>query len=528
MTNHMFTIDREARTLVGLLVPFDEMSRPSITSAESFMFTAASDLTLPADPSVVTLYDYDHNRFEPRGRGVEFTRTAAGIVGTFSIARDENGDALLARAEKAKEAGKPLRLSGEIKGITREGGVATAGTITGASIAEEGAFPSAALFSAETTSHDSHEFVDENGVTWRRVEDSTTTRDDNGTTTTTTTVVESITEADEAEPQEEETALMSATTIVPGQTRTTRPARSLNGMFAAIASRNPDALKEYSDAGELFALAQIQTSGPSGVTISDDVSNRAYLGELWKRAPYNRRFVPLVGQDKLTSWNAYGWQWDDGKEPTMEDYSGNATEVTSGAVDTRQVTVTAQRLAGGHRLDRRYRDFNDQAVIASYLELQTQDYKRKTDKKVLTAVLAAAQTTAPGTVPSGIAKGLAAIVDGALGVIATENSPAYALVDPTLWRDILLTPKDDILAYLETGFGFEQGDAPGFTIRPAATSGKVVVGAREALTYYELDETPIRVDGLVPGNGAEDLAAFGYWATITNNAQAIRSVTPAA
>lgn len=223
-----------------------------------------------------------------------------------------------------------------------------------------------------------------------------------------------------------------------------------------------------------------------------------------------------------------GWRWVEGKRPTVDDYTGNTTEVPSNAVDTEPVDVNAARLAGGHRLDRRYTDFNDQEVVASYLTNQTEDYKRKTDGKALAAVLASATTTAPGTVPSGIAKGLAAIVDGALGVIATENAPSYALVDPTLWRDILLTPKDDILAYLETGFGFEEGKGPGFTIRPAATSGKVIVGAKEALTFYELGETPIRVDGVVPGNGATDVAVFGYWATLTNNAAAIRSVTPTA
>ncbi|WP_336625581.1 MULTISPECIES: phage major capsid protein [unclassified Microbacterium] len=528
MTNHLFAVDTEARTIEGLLIPFNELSRPSIT-AEPVMFTAASALTLPADPSVATLYDNDHDRFEPRGRGVEFTTTTAGVTAKFSVARTPDGDALLARAAKAKEDGKPLRLSAEIKGLIRKGRDAVAGAITGASIATEGAFASAALFSAETSEHDESRYTDEHGVTWQRVRDTATITDDDGTTTTTTTVVESTTtatEADEAEPQEKETALMTATTIVPGQPAPA-PNRSLNGLFSAIARNDDDALRNYSDAGELFALAQVQQSGPTTVTIGDDTAQRGYLGELWKRAPYNRRYVPLMQQETLTSWSMYGWQWDDGKEPTVGDYTGNAAEVPSNAVDTRPVTINASRLAGGHRLDRRFRDFNDQSVIASYLNLQTEDYKRKTDQKAVTAVLAAATVTAPGAVPAGIAKGLAAIVDGALGVIATENSPSYALVDPALWRDILLTPKDDILAYLETGFGFEQGTGPGFTIRPAATSGKVVVAAKEALTFYELGETPIRVDGLVPGNGAEDVAVFGYWATLTNNAAAIRSVTPA-
>ncbi len=532
MTNHLFAVDTEARTIEGLLVPFNELSRPSITT-EPVMFTAASGLTVPTDPTVATLYDNDHDRFEPRGRGVEFATTSAGVTAKFSVARTAEGDALLSRAAKAKADGVPLRLSAEIKGLVRKGREAIAGAITGASIASEGAFASAALFSAETSEHDESRYTDEHGVTWQRVRDTETVTDDDGTTTTTTTVVESTTtdtttaEAPEAEPQEEETALMSATTIVPGQVQQDRPAPSLNGLFSAIARQDPEALREYRGAGELFALAQVQHSGPTTVTIGADTQQSGYLGELWTRAPFNRRIVPLLQTAALTSWNMKGWRWVAGKTPTVSDYNGNAEEVPSNPVDTEPVDVNASRLAGGHRLDRRYTDFNDQEVVASYLVNQTEDYKRKTDGKALTAVLAAATTTAPGAVPAGISKGLAAIVDGALGVIATENAPSYALVDPALWRDILLTPKDDILAYLETGFGFEQGTGPGFTIRPAATSGKVIVGAKEALTFYELGETPIRVDGIVPGNGATDVAVFGYWATLANNAAAIRSVTPA-
>jgi hypothetical protein len=530
MTNAAFSYDPSTRTLRGILLPFGELSRPSLTTAEPVMFSADA-VDLPRDPSVVTL-NRNHNRYDPVGRATFLEKRAEGVYAEFTIADTAEGDAYL-----TDERHTLRKLSAEVAGLVREGMHAVRSRLTGAALTPAGAFPSAGLFSAiETTEHHDDTYTDAEGVTWRRVEDTARTTEGD-TTTTTTTVVESIdtpdtpdTEADEADDTEtdnEEFALMPASNIVPGASPAAPAAPTLNGLFAAIARNDPSALEPYREAGNLFALATLQQSGPSGVTIGADTQRTGYLGELWTRAPFNRRIVPLLQQMALTSWNMKGWRWVEGKTPEVADYAGNTAEVPTNALDTEPVEINAARLAGGHRIDRKFSDFNDQEVIASYLLHQTEDYKRKTDGKALAAILAAATTTAPGAVPAGVAKGLAAIVDAALGVIATENSPSYALVDPTLWRDILLTPKDDILAYLETGFGFEQGTGPGFTIRPAATGGKVIVGAKEALTFYELGETPIRVEGVVPGNGANDVAVFGYWATLTNNAAAIRSVTPA-
>lgn len=530
MTTADFSYDPETRTLRGILLPFGEMSRPSVSGAEPVMFSADA-IDLPRDPSVVTLNRH-HNRFDPVGRATVLEKRAEGVYAEFAIADTPEGDAYLTTERRTLR-----KLSAELADIARDGVRAIRSRLTGAALVAAPAFASAGLFAADTTEHHTDRYTDPDGVTWQRVEDTDRHTDDDGTTTTTTTVVESVTtdpapattpdaaEAEDTDPDKEETALMG--NIVPGGTpAATAPRPTLDGLFAAIARNDPSQLAPYRHAGELFALATVQHSGPGEVTISDDTAQTSYLGELWGRAPYQRHIVPLLQQAQLTSWNMRGWRWVDGKTPQVDDYEGNTKQVPSNELDTEPVDVNAARLAGGHRIDRRFRDFNDQAVIESYLTHQTEDYKRKTDRKALAAILAAASPTPLGTVPSSVAVGLAAVVDAALGVIETENTPAYALVSPELWRDILLTPKDDILAYLETGFGFEQGTGPGFTLRPAAVgAGSVVVGAREALTFYELGETPIRVEGVVPGNGAEDVAVFGYWATLTNNAAAIRKVS---
>ncbi|WP_294947676.1 hypothetical protein [uncultured Microbacterium sp.] len=491
MTGQDFAVDTEARTLTGVLLPYDEVSRLSVSGAEPIKYTPDT-ISLPRDPSSVTVND-EHNKYAPLARAtvLEHRPDLGGVYAEFTVFNTEEGDAYLANPNR------PRKLSPEIAGIVRRGVEGLAGKITGAAFTKEGAWAGAHLFAIGDITDQPADPADP-------------------------------TDTDQpAEGDHQEEPDMTAT-IVPDQQQAQQIAAtpSLNGLFAALQRRDPDMLAPYSAAGESFALATVQQSGPSAVTIGADVQETGYLGELWLRRPYARRFVPLVQSVGLTNYVMQGWRWV--TEPVIADYSGNTAEVPSAPVDTEPVTVTAQRLAGAHRIDRRFEDFNDQSVISSFLDKQTESYARVSDGKCLAAIVAAAQTTAPGAVPTGVAKGLAAIVDGALGVINTENRPSFAIVSPELWRDIVLMKENDKLAFLNAGFGLEEGDAESFKIVPGAVgTGKVVVGAREAFQFYELPGVPIRVQGAQPGNGASDLAVFGYWATLATNQAAIRIVTTA-
>ncbi|RBO72772.1 hypothetical protein [Microbacterium sp. H6] len=553
MTDHGdFSYDPATRILRGILLPFGERSRTSVSGAEPIEF-GADNIDLPRDASVVGLNRH-HNRHDPVGRATFLEKRAEGVYSEFRIADTDEGDAYI--RDNLDAFGKPKpgalrKLSAEVTDMVRDGARAVRARLTGAALVTEGAFASAALFAADDTvtvhgydmpaeseSSSSWSQTNSDGTGEESTTSTTEEAEDLGdgkkritrTTTTVTTITEEP-EADEkaeGEDTDKEEALMG--NIVPGDGITITPSPTLDGMFAALARNNPDDLAPYAGAGDLFAIANIQHSGPSGATIGQDTQQTGYLGELWDKLPYQQRFIPLVTQETLTNYAMQGWRWVEGKSPEVGDYAGNVTDVPSNTVDTEPVTVNASRLAGGHALDRRFTDFNDQAVVASYVTHQADDYKRKADAKCLAAIMSAATATAPGSVPAGIAKGLAAIVDGALDVIGSENRPAYSLVSPELWRDIVLTPKDDVLAFLNAGFGLEEGDMAGFKIMPAPVgAGKVIVGAKEAVTFWQLGgEAPIRVDGVRPGQGATEIAVFGYYASLANNAKAVRSVTVAA
>ncbi|QCQ16991.1 phage major capsid protein [Microbacterium sp. RG1] len=494
MTGHDFAVDADARTLRGILLPYGEVSRLSASGAEPLRY-GPGVVTLPRDPSVVTL-NLEHGKYDPLGRAtvLEHRPAEGGVYAEFTIAATDEGDAYLADPNRVR------KLSPEIAGIVRRGVEGLAGRLTGAAVTREGAWAGAHLFA---------------------LGDITDEDEDEPQTTQPAPNETPASPATEPAPQEE-----PMPTIVPDTERTVEVAVTLDGLFSAIQRNDPDMLRPYASAGESFALAQVQQSGPTTVTIGADTQETGYLGELWQRRPYARRFVPLVQSVALTNYVMQGWRWV--TEPVVADYSGNATEVPSAAVDTEPVPITAQRLASGHRLDRRFEDFNDQSVISSFLDKQTESYARATDTKCLAAMVAAAQTTTPGTVPTGVAKGLAAIVDGALGVVNTENRPSFAVVSPELWRDIVLMKDDDKLGFLNAGFGLEDGDLDGFKIVPGNVgTGKVLVGAREAFQFFELPGVPIRVSGIQPGNGATDIALFGYWASLATNAGALRIVTTA-
>ena len=523
--------DPTTRTISGLLLPFGELSAPNLSKNEPIMF-ASGTVTLPTDPSVVTLNE-EHSQFAPRGRGVAFAEKPEGIVATFSVARTPEGDALLTAASHPDPAQRP-RLSAELTKIIRRGASAVSAILTGAAITHKGAFASAGLFSAI----DAIEAVD-------HLEDVTAPKGeaaDDLAEKVTAAVLEALAKdkpadtpnpTDSPDPAKDETMTASAPQGIPAPGAQTADKTTAQGLFAAIAharnTRDFSGLDEYVGGGDgLFAISSVQHSGPTTLTIGADVQEPAYIGQLWTRRAYQRRFWDLWNTAALTSFKVNGWRWEEGKEPAVAAYAGNNAEVPSNAVDTVPVSADARRIAGGHRIDRRFTDFSDQGFWEAYFSAMTESYARVSDLDALAGAVAASTAVVPGAVPSGVAKGLAAIVDGALSIIGTENTPTSAVVSPELWRDIVLTGRDEVLGYLSASFGLEEGSTAGFRIIPGPVgAGKVLVSAKEARTMYELPGSPIRVEGLVPSNGAIDPALYGYLADITHNAKALALVTVA-
>lgn len=512
MTDTALFADLATRTVRGLLLPFNELSRRSITT-DPVMFEKGG-VQLPRDPEIVTLNE-GHSQFAPVGRALELTETDTGIEAAFKVANTPEGDDLLLRASDTDEAKRP-RLSAEVASLVRRGQKATA-RLTGAAVVPMGAFASAGLFElADGEEEAVMEAVDE-VVTATEADPALVQQ-------ITDAVIERLNETS-ADPGEENTNqggafAMGNATIPAGVVAPTTPKLTATGLFSAIASRDYDAMQTYSrpDNVAAFTIENIQHSGPSAVTIGGDTQDVGYLGEIWSGNPYQRKFWPLFSQQSLTSYKATGWKWDPANSPEVAAYAGNTAEINSNAIDTLAVTVDALRIAGGNRIDRRYLDFNDQEVIASYFRKLAEHYARVTDAAALAAAVtgAGADLSVSGkTYPYNSPVAIAAIVDGALQVLTEEATPSFAVVSPELWRDIALVGQQDVLGYLQAGFGLESGSVDGFKILPGAVgTGKVLVGAREGLQVFEMAGSPIRVDAVAVHNGAIDGALYGYYATL--------------
>lgn len=260
-------------------------------------------------------------------------------------------------------------------------------------------------------------------------------------------------------------------------------------------------------------------------TANEWVQNTQYAGELWSGVQYRRRIVPLMSTLGLTSYKVSGWRW--ATKPVVATWAGDKTAVPSNAAVTEAVETEAERLAGAHDIDRKFRDFGDTGFFESYYRAMTESYARLSD------AAAAAALEAGATAVVGAEAGLVpAIVAGALAMI-DEAVPSFAIVGTDLLAAAFELTEAEMPALLELeldlGGAPVEGSAGGGTTRlrvvpHSELNGQTLVGARGAATFYELDPTPIRVEAVDMVSGGVDAGVFGYFATIINDADALQLV----
>lgn len=541
ITGRVLAASREDRTLSGLLLPFGEEGRTNVGRITA----ARGAVELPDDPGMVKL-DIEHDLTRPVGKAVSIDETDGGLVATFVVARTRSGDDILEEAAEGLRSG----LSVEVDDPIIRAGELVGGRLTGAAVCVSPAFPSAQLVASdmgETTSTvidsktvGTSEFGEvvrtehiETVTEYRPAQEPDAPAGEDDAEATEADPVEAsegdaISEASDAtgaDEQKEET--VSETTL-------TAAAVPVGSMVAPKAQEGVLSIRQvaqklaaaFTDGGEKRMLAAL--SDITGNANTTQVSQ--WVGELWSGKAYQRRFVPLFNQAPLTSYKVRGWRWT--AKPEVATYAGDKAAVTSNAAATESVEITAKRLAGAHDIDRKYRDFGDVAFFESYFRAMVESYARLSDAGVLvdirTAALAASGVAA-GAIPSGVSAGMVAIVDGALAIIDVAV-PSFAVVSSDLYREVLLTRNDDVLAYLNAALGFEEGQLNGqnFRIMSSGSLGpkQVLVGARDAATVHELGGgAPIRVEAEEIAKGGIDEGVFGYYAVNVHDADALAIVT---
>lgn len=517
--------DVGARTLSGLLLPYNEEGRTSL-----------GRLVVP--PGVLhaaaAVLPYRDKHKGPIVGTFTHEDSAEGVRAVVTILPGPEGDAIL--------AAEAHPCSVEVEPITVRGGRVVFGVLVGAAAVEEGAFPSARLAAeadpvvpdigdavqADPPADPKPPTVEIDGVELPDV--ATVTVGDapvaNGAAVaiTTTTVADRAPENTTRKDQPVMTAAAVQTAALAAAAAPSRPTAEKIGksaLFAMLAEFNR---VPGSNPRLEAALSDITTANILGV------EQPQYVGELWSGTQYERIIVPGFAHADLTAMKVAGWRFKAGKKPVVAAYTGNKADIPSNPVETEPADADAYRIAGGWDIDRKFRDFSNEAFWAALYSAAGESYKLQSDLFALADILAAAKVVVPGVVPAGVDAGLAAVVDGILAILGSTRTLADgAYVAPDVWRETMLTRADDALPMLDAMLGFDSGTMRKFSLTPCADldPGQVLVKVRAAVTVHELPGVPIRVEALDVAKGGIDVALFGYQAVDIHNADGLALVTVA-
>lgn len=508
MNNHitgvLLTASVEDRTLKYMLLPFGE-DNPGFTNLGKVV---ASKGTVDFADSIGRSVNIEHDYKRPVGKFVNIEETDAGLVATVTIANTSEGNDTLILASEGLRTG----ISVELKSPVIRAGKIISAVLDAAALVTRPAFAGAQLMASdfgEIEAEDTQEDSSEQEVT---------------------EVVIADAEA-EAEIDNETDSVMNENAAVPtalnaaGNSGAAKVALNAATIAQAYATKDTRLAASFEDAGltgeeNLFAALSNITSTAN----TANVETSQWLGELWSGQPYTRKYAKLVNTGSLTSWKIEGWKFT--TKPVVGDYAGDLAAIPSNVVVTQRFSEEAARLAGGWKLDRKYRDFGNTEFVSSFFAAAAEDYARKSDKKVLDFIVASAPVVAGQAIPAGVSSGAARIVQGAMSMIDVAT-PTFAIVGLTTYREMLMTTEFDNLKFITQALGLEGGNIAGFQIIPSSdvAATAVIVGSSQAVTFYERPGTPIQVSALDISNGGEDEALFGYYALIVNDARALVNVS---
>jgi hypothetical protein len=557
----LLTANADDRTLTYRLLPYGEQGRTNLGRVTA----SKGVLTLPESPDRL-LGNLDHDRKRPVARGVVIDDTDDGLNATFRIAQTTAGNDLLAEAADGLRTGASV----EIEDPVIRNGQLLGGALEWVGFVTEPAFPSARLVAEDAGDLSPEQLAElsDAGVyvepdqrtseTYARevVIDGRTYRVVTDTERSTKTTVEPAPgEGDDtddsagdggddtsdsdsgSEGTGEATMTASKAATADASLRATAANGGGRRRLLAADAKPRDLFALLAKAGQtqdtklIAELADITNTGAIGNT---DVPQ--WVGELWSGRAYQRRIVPLFNHAELTSYKVNGWRWKiataadvteaaaqgitiqvgDILKPRVGPYTGDKAAVPSNFVKTEPVEISAERIAGAHDIDRKYKDFGDEGFWQSYIAAMTESYAVISDAQVMADAYGAATRVEVGTIPSGVSEVWAKIVDGVVAVLDNTNTmPTSAVLSKALYREFLLTPQDGGLEYLNASLGFEQGtvNQGNFIVTPHATlaADEVMVNARDAATVHELNTVPIRAEAENIPNGGIDVGVFGYY-----------------
>ena len=497
----------DARTISGLVLPY---GRPGYTSAGAVTVQTGA-VKVPDDLGRVKLLR-DHSTdegFKPVGYATAVEDTPEGIRMSFRIAKTSDGDVALADVnERVRDALSVELIHTDVDG---EGNL-VAGELTAVALVPIPAFADARVDLITASQHPIYDTAPVDDA-----EPNDTDEDD---------------QDDEADKEDQNDDADTGNVHPSDDTEDATPDTDVKDSDMADKAKAPAGLHAANDDKPLTFATAIQTiadmragrptttAALNDITYSTQTATRVpkWLGHLWEGLNYTREIVPTLTSKPLTGVEAIGWRWK--VKPEVDDYEGDKNEIPTNTAETETVRSKAKRLAAGWDFDRAYYDFNDTEFIQAFFEAAREDYAVKTDDRAAQAVVdyATNDSVLEATAQPDLLR--AAAHARQLIKRATRIEATTYLVHPDDMFGLLDITMMDMPQYLQL-LGV---DPEKFVSSPLATPGAVIAYAKQAVNWYELGSTPIRVNAQHISHGGVDEALFGYYDTMLTNPRGIVSV----
>lgn len=556
----------DERTITGCLVPFGEVGQ---TNAGPII-VEAEHIDLPADPVVIGL-NLDHGG--PRkgiGHAVKVWKEAQGIMATFAIAKTPAGDAALADALDPN--GKRRALSGEFDVVLGQFDTTVnarrsmpGGILWGGASVERGAFPSARVlaelaeavpseFEAPERASSSRyvsEFKDEDGATWRRVEENVST--------TTVTKVTDDPEADPAEDTEEKGSDVTEQqeTVQAGYV----PGTMIEGGPAVLANRLPtlqtiaaalvDVKTHKSKAAQssvevLAALSDLTLTGAGSLPGAALQPN--WMGLIAEGVTYVQEYITLFNPGtEIYAGGKKGYKLRRGTAgapldaPLDGSWAGNKQPVKSYQGFTETHGSVLDRWAIAEDIGREFYDLpGGMEFVVAFLQFLQEDYLVWQDDLALAyAVAAAGAPTAPDVskYPTNYPAALGHLIQGILRVKRRKpdgrrDTPTFAVMNDIDYEELIYAaggeqnlPAFVNIALSTSGNGTVDGNVEVVNGDIGIEeTGATLVGASYAIDFDRPAGGLLEVDALDLARGGVDKGAHGYLQTFVKRPEALELI----
>lgn len=499
------TASASSRQITGMVLPW---RKPGRTSRGKVRVDSADAIKLPKDLSrVKLLHGHRHEGGKAVGHLIEATPRDDGLHMRFQLGTGEPATAALTAAAEHIDDG----LSVELTDVKIAGnGRLTASRLDAVALVAVPAFDDARVAevtaSACTCNHgDDQDDADEDGE-----DEKTPPAEDSGDDETPDD------ETDEEDTMPKNKAQRRLSTVNASAPNSIGP----NSGTAAAAA---PALTASSVAELLHAargrdqLDDSLSAALVDITHTDmlDSEQPGWLGELWDGRTYQRTMTELVTGKALTAFKMTGFRVVE--KPGVDWWDGDKTEIPSFPMSVEPEDFTALKIAGGNDIAREWVDFGWTEMIAAYWRAMADSYAMLTDGFIAESITDAAVSI--GDAPDV----LRAAVRGATHIANSTNAPAsYVLLNPADAESILDITAHNEPAYLDAFGGLAQPGA--WRTSPLVDQGKVIVGQKSAIEFYELPGSPLRVNAVDIARGGYDYAMFGYCAQFLRDERGVVSV----